>query len=54
MDDAFEALIVTLAIACDSRPDRAWQVKEKFLRSIRSGQLDVDMESMQDDVVLSL
>ncbi len=51
-DDAFEALIVTLAIACENRPDRAHEVKEKFMRTIRANQLNIDDGEMRDDVAL--
>jgi hypothetical protein len=51
-DDVFEALIMTLAIACENRPDRAQEVKERFMRTIRANQLNIDDGDMRDDVAL--
>jgi hypothetical protein len=53
-DDAFEALIVTIAIACENRPDRAQEVKKRLIRTIRANQLNVNEDIMRDDVALTI
>lgn len=52
-DDAFEALIVTLAIACEGRPDRAREVKNRFVRALPSN-LDVRSAPSGDDIAFVL